>query len=190
MTPSGTYARAHDDTRRRRRRLAHHPKERDAIALRATRCVTAALLAGTPRTSFRPTERRAYLARRMSWALRGHEAYYELGSSECLEDTRCMLAAVKPTFSWCMTSAASFRRQPVRTTRQIADLDYSRGAGGDGEPPEPYVGLPPEVSFESVGLSACPNSNLTGDFYGRRRSSVDRGQHGLTLAMESPGDIS
>jgi p-hydroxybenzoate 3-monooxygenase len=87
------------------------------------------------------------------------KAFYQRGDTKWLDEYSdvCLRRVWKAQrFSWWMTSTlhrfpdeSAFDRQ-----RQIADLDYltsSRAAMTSLA--EQYVGLPVEVSFESVGLS-------------------------------------
>jgi p-hydroxybenzoate 3-monooxygenase len=89
---------------------------------------------------------------------RGLKAYYERSRTEWLDEYSdvCLRRVWKAQrFSWWMTS--TLHRSPDENAfdhqRQIADLDYltsSRAAMTSLA--EQYVGLPAEVSFESVGL--------------------------------------
>ena len=89
---------------------------------------------------------------------RALKAFYERGSGDWLNEysDTCLRRVWKAQrFSWWMTS--TLHRSPDETAfdhqRQIADLDYltsSRAAMTSLA--EQYVGLPMEVSFESVGL--------------------------------------
>jgi p-hydroxybenzoate 3-monooxygenase len=91
---------------------------------------------------------------------RAIKAFYERGHTEWLDEYSevCLRRVWKAQrFSWWMTS--TLHRFPGESAfdhqRQIADLDYltsSRAAMTSLA--EQYVGLPPEVSFESAGLSA------------------------------------
>ena len=89
---------------------------------------------------------------------RALKAFYERGRTEWLDEYSdvCLRRVWKAQrFSWWMTS--TLHRSPDENAfdhqRQIADLDYltsSRAAMTSLA--EQYVGLPAEVSFESVGL--------------------------------------
>jgi len=89
---------------------------------------------------------------------RGFKEFYERGATRLLDEYSdiCLRRVWKAQrFSWWMTS--SLHRfggeNPFDYQRQIADLDYltsSRAAMTSLA--EQYVGLPAEVSFESVGL--------------------------------------
>ena len=89
---------------------------------------------------------------------RALKAFYENGRSDWLDEYSavCLRRVWKAQrFSWWMTT--TLHRSPDETAfdhqRQIADLDYltsSRAAMTSLA--EQYVGLPMEVSFESVGL--------------------------------------
>jgi p-hydroxybenzoate 3-monooxygenase len=89
---------------------------------------------------------------------RALKAYYERGRSECLDQYSdvCVRRVWKAQrFSWWMTS--TLHRFPDENAfdhqRQIADLDYLTGSrAAMTSLAEQYVGLPPEVSFESAGL--------------------------------------
>jgi p-hydroxybenzoate 3-monooxygenase len=90
---------------------------------------------------------------------RAMKAFYEHGRTDCFDEYSdvCLRRVWKAQrFSWWMTS--TLHRFPDETAfdhqRQIADLDYitsSRAAMTSLA--EQYVGLPAEVSFESVGLA-------------------------------------
>jgi p-hydroxybenzoate 3-monooxygenase len=85
--------------------------------------------------------------------------YYAKGSAEWLDrySDVCLRRVWKAQrFSWWMTS--TLHRQAGKNSfdiqRQIADLDYLTGSrAAMTSMAEQYVGLPPEVSFESAGLS-------------------------------------
>jgi p-hydroxybenzoate 3-monooxygenase len=89
---------------------------------------------------------------------RALKVFYESGSADWLDrySAICLRRVWKAQrFSWWMTTL--LHRLPTETPfdhqRQLADLDYltsSRAAMTSLA--EQYVGLPPEVSFESVGL--------------------------------------
>jgi p-hydroxybenzoate 3-monooxygenase len=91
---------------------------------------------------------------------RALKAFYEDGRTEWLDEYSevCVRRVWKAQrFSWWMTSTLHRfpDEQPFDHQRQIADLDYltsSRAAMTSLA--EQYVGLPAEVSFESVGLPA------------------------------------
>jgi p-hydroxybenzoate 3-monooxygenase len=90
---------------------------------------------------------------------RALKTFYERGSTQWLDEYSdvCLRRVWKAQrFSWWMTS--TLHRAPDQSAfdhqRQIADLDYltsSRAAMTSLA--EQYVGLPAEVSFESVGLA-------------------------------------
>jgi len=87
------------------------------------------------------------------------KSFYERGQTQCLDEYSdvCVRRVWKAQrFSWWMTS--TLHRFPDDSAfdyqRQLADLDYltsSRAAMTSLA--EQYVGLPPEVSFESAGLN-------------------------------------
>jgi p-hydroxybenzoate 3-monooxygenase len=89
---------------------------------------------------------------------RAMTAYYARGRGEGLEEYSdvCLRRVWKAQrFSWWMTS--TLHRFPDDSAfdmqRQIADLDYlTSSQAAMTSLAEQYVGLPPEVSFESVGL--------------------------------------
>jgi p-hydroxybenzoate 3-monooxygenase len=89
---------------------------------------------------------------------RGMKEFYEGGRSEWLDTYSdvCLRRVWKAQrFSWWMTS--TLHRSPDETAfdhhRQLADLDYLTGSrAAMTSLAEQYVGLPPEVSFESAGL--------------------------------------
>jgi p-hydroxybenzoate 3-monooxygenase len=95
---------------------------------------------------------------------RALKAFYERGRTESLDEYSgvCLRRVWKAQrFSWWMTS--TLHRAPDENAfdhqRQIADLDYltsSRAAMTSLA--EQYVGLPAEVSFESVGLGSSTRS--------------------------------
>jgi len=92
---------------------------------------------------------------------RALKAFYERGSSDWLNEysDRCLRRVWKAQrFSWWMTS--TLHRSPDETAfdhqRQIADLDYlTSSPAAMTSLAEQYVGLPMDVSFESVGLNEC-----------------------------------
>ena len=92
---------------------------------------------------------------------RALKAFYERGSSDWLNEysDTCLRRVWKAQrFSWWMTS--TLHRSPDETAfdhqRQIADLDYlTSSPAAMTSLAEQYVGLPMEVSFESVGLKEC-----------------------------------
>src|SRR6185369_5507272 len=87
------------------------------------------------------------------------KAFYENGQTEWLDtySDMCLRRVWKAQrFSWWMTS--TLHRSPDENAfdhqRQIADLDYlTSSQAAMTSLAEQYVGLPMEVSFESVGLS-------------------------------------
>jgi p-hydroxybenzoate 3-monooxygenase len=89
---------------------------------------------------------------------RGLKEFYEHGAVKFLDEYSdlCLRRVWKAQrFSWWMTSSLHrfAGENPFDYQRQIADLDYltsSRAAMTSLA--EQYVGLPAEVSFESVGL--------------------------------------
>ena len=91
---------------------------------------------------------------------RALKAFYERGSSDWLNEysDTCLRRVWKAQrFSWWMTS--TLHRSPDETAfdhqRQIADLDYlTSSPAAMTSLAEQYVGLPMDVSFESVGLDA------------------------------------
>jgi p-hydroxybenzoate 3-monooxygenase len=91
---------------------------------------------------------------------RALKEFYEGGCTDWLDrySTVCLRRVWKAQrFSWWMTS--TLHRFPDETEfdhqRQLADLDYLTGSrAAMTSLAEQYVGLPAEVSFESVGLHA------------------------------------
>ena len=91
---------------------------------------------------------------------RALKGFYERAHADWLDEysDTCLRRVWKAQrFSWWMTS--TLHRAPDETAfdhqRQIADLDYLTGSrAAMTSLAEQYVGLPAEVSFESVGLSA------------------------------------
>jgi p-hydroxybenzoate 3-monooxygenase len=89
---------------------------------------------------------------------RAVKAFYERGRTEWLDEysSVCLRRVWKAQrFSWWMTS--TLHRAPDESAfdhqRQIADLDYlTSSPAAMTSLAEQYVGLPAEVSFESVGL--------------------------------------
>ena len=89
---------------------------------------------------------------------RALKAFYERGRAEWLDEYSdvCLRRVWKAQrFSWWMTS--TLHRSPDENAfdhqRQIADLDYLTSShAAMTSLAEQYVGLPSEVSFESVGL--------------------------------------
>ena len=89
---------------------------------------------------------------------RALKAFYERGRADWLDEYSdvCLRRVWKAQrFSWWMTS--TLHRSPDETAfdhqRQIADLDYLTSShAAMTSLAEQYVGLPMEVSFESVGL--------------------------------------
>jgi p-hydroxybenzoate 3-monooxygenase len=89
---------------------------------------------------------------------RALKAFYDTGSTDWLDrySDICLRRVWKAQrFSWWMTS--TLHRFPDETPfdhqRQLADLDYLTGSrAAMTSLAEQYVGLPAEVSFESVGL--------------------------------------
>ena len=92
---------------------------------------------------------------------RALKAFYERGSRDWLNEysDTCLRRVWKAQrFSWWMTS--TLHRSPDETAfdhqRQIADLDYlTSSPAAMTSLAEQYVGLPMDVSFESVGLNEC-----------------------------------
>ena len=91
---------------------------------------------------------------------RALKGFYEQGRTDWLEEYSdiCLRRVWKAQrFSWWMTS--TLHRSPDETAfdhqRQIADLDYlTSSCAAMTSLAEQYVGLPAEVSLESVGLQA------------------------------------
>jgi p-hydroxybenzoate 3-monooxygenase len=89
---------------------------------------------------------------------RALKAYYESGHTSWLDEYSdvCLRRVWKAQrFSWWMTS--TLHRAPDESAfdhqRQIADLDYlTNSRAAMTSLAEQYVGLPAEVSLESVGL--------------------------------------
>jgi p-hydroxybenzoate 3-monooxygenase len=92
---------------------------------------------------------------------RAMKAFYEQGRADWLDEysTTCLRRVWKAQrFSWWMTS--TLHRSADETAfdhqRQIADLDYlTTSCAAMTSLAEQYVGLPPEVSFESAGLNGA-----------------------------------
>jgi p-hydroxybenzoate 3-monooxygenase len=92
---------------------------------------------------------------------RAMKAFYEQGRADWLDEysSTCLRRVWKAQrFSWWMTS--TLHRSADETAfdhqRQIADLDYlTTSCAAMTSLAEQYVGLPPEVSFESAGLNGA-----------------------------------
>jgi p-hydroxybenzoate 3-monooxygenase len=91
---------------------------------------------------------------------RALKAFYERGRTEWLDEYSaiCLRRVWKAQrFSWWMTSTLHHfpDESPFDQQRHIADLDYlTNSRAAMTSLAEQYVGLPAEVSFESVGLPA------------------------------------
>jgi p-hydroxybenzoate 3-monooxygenase len=97
---------------------------------------------------------------------RAMKEFYEQQRSEWLDrysDTCLRRVWKAQRFSWWMTS--TLHRSPDETAfdhqRQIADLDYLTGSrAAMTSLAEQYVGLSPEVSFESAGLAMAEHHDV------------------------------